>query len=133
MSSGYHQPCAEVVHVPLWLYKELFRTCSAEPSRTSCPHGLDIHTAWRSFGEKSWRRRAGEGLKIVPFSFLELSFMAHKPAQGLPGSIHIMPYVMGDTRALLRAGNRHQAGNRQGCDIYTTLPKPMSSSRVSRP
>lgn len=50
-----------VLRVPLWLYKALFRTCSAEPSRISCHHGLDIHTArlglWGKELEKEGRGR----------------------------------------------------------------------------
>lgn len=126
-------PCAEVLHVPLWQYKEWLRTCSAEPSRTSCLHGLAIHTAWLRLWGKELEKEGRGGLKIVPLLFLQLSFMEHKPAWGLPAPIHIRPYIMGDTRAWPRAGNRHQPGNRQGRDIYATLPKPMSSSGVSRP
>lgn len=77
------------------------------PAGPVAPLGWTSTQPGWSCGEKSWRKRAGEGLKIVPFSFLQLSFRAHKPAQGLPGSIHITPYIIGDTRAI--ASGREQA------------------------
>lgn len=118
---------------PLRQYKVLLRTSSAEPSRTSCPCGLDIHTAWLGrWGRAGEEGRSGAGagggnLKIVPISFLQLSFTVRKQARGLPAPVHTMPYIMGDTWASL------QAGNRQGRDIYAALPKLMSSSREPRP
>lgn len=71
--------------------------------------------------------RGGGDLKIVLISFLQLSFTVHKQARGLPAPVHTTPYIIGDRRASLGAGNR------QGRDIYTALPKPMSSSRVPGP
>lgn len=128
MSSGYHQPRPEALRVPLRQCKALLRTSSAEPSSTSCPHGLDIHAAWLGLrGRAGKGGRRGRDLKIVPVSFLQLSFTARKRARGLPAPVHTAPYIMGDTRASLRAGSR------QGRDVHAALPKPMSSSREPGP
>lgn len=133
-SSGYHQPSAERCCMSLCgSTKNCSGPVQQNPAGPVAPMGWTSTQPGWGCGGKSWRRRAGEGLKVVAFSFLQLSFMAHKPARGLPAPIPITPYIMGDTRASLRAGNGHQAGNRQGRDIYATVPKPMSSFRVSRP
>lgn len=128
MSSTYNQPRPEALRVPLRQCKALLRTSSAEPSSTSCPHGLDIHAAWLGLrGRAGKGGRRGGDLKIVLVSFLQLSFTARKRARGLPAPVHTTPYIMGDTRASLRAGNR------QGRDVHAALPKPMSSSREPGP
>lgn len=117
------------VSCPSVAVQSLAQTGWAEPGSTSCPHGAGSgcpHSLAGAAG-KSWRRREGGDLKIVPISFLQLSFTVRKRARGLPAPVHTTPYIMGDAQASLRAGNR------QGCDIYTALPKPMSSSWVPGP
>lgn len=130
MSSRYHQPHAEALYVPLWQHKALLRTGWARAQQYQLPPRGRVWTSpqpgW-GCGEELEKEGGCVDLKIVPVSFLLLSFTVRKRARGLPAPVHTMPYIMGGTRALLRAGNR------QGRDIYAALPKPMSSSRVPGP
>lgn len=123
LSPRCHKPGAEALLVPLCQYKVLLRTAGQSPAALVAPTGpvLDINTArlgLRGKDREGGRRRGG-GLKIVLISFLQLSFTVHKRARGLPAPVHATPYIMGDRRALLGAGNR------QGRDICAALPKPI--------
>lgn len=127
--STYDEPRAEVLCVLCSSTKHCsgpVRQSPAEPvapvSWTSTQPGPGL---WGRAGEGG--RGRGGNLKIVPISFLQLSFTVRKRARGLPAPVYAMPYIMGDTWASL------QAGNRQGRDIYAALPKLMSSSREPRP